>query len=95
MARKRSSVKPATFALALSTVGPSSVARLETPTNADNEPRARVAFSSAPHRAIRPTAYSHLYCASLGCRYNTTLTELIERGVFDTNTMEQQRAVKD
>ena len=37
MARKRSSVKPATFALALSTVGPSWAKRLETPTNADNE----------------------------------------------------------
>ncbi len=38
MARKRSSVKPATFALALSTVGPSWASRLETPTNADYEP---------------------------------------------------------
>jgi len=32
MARKRSSVRPATFALALSTVGPAWAARLETPT---------------------------------------------------------------
>lgn len=33
MARKRSSVRPATFALALSTLGPTWAARLETPTN--------------------------------------------------------------
>ncbi len=35
MARKRSSVRPATFALALSTLGPAWAARLETSTNAD------------------------------------------------------------
>lgn len=32
MARKRNSVRPATFALALSTLGPGWAARLETPT---------------------------------------------------------------
>ena len=38
MARKRSPVKPATFALALSTLGPAWAKRLETPTDAERVP---------------------------------------------------------
>ncbi len=62
MARKRGSVKPATFALALSTLGPSWAARLETPKAANQVRRKGGFFKRSLPCSSATGVFATLFC---------------------------------